>query len=498
MSTELRKTLGFFSCFSVAVGLVVASSTLVSLGQGMGLAGGGFVIAMATAWLLQLFSAQSYAELSCMMPHAGGIRSYTKVAIGSLPAMAAVILAFIIPNLFAAPAELAVAGAVITETFAPGVPPIVWGGTLLALLTVTNVMGVDIFAKLQITFTLTMMVSMGLLGIMGLTGIGTLPAPHLPHEAFNPMGMGVFGLTALAIWLYIGIEFVTPMAQETKEPEKNIPRAMVYGLLVIFIVNLVYGYASLKYVPAEELASSNHPHVDMALAMLGRPGMIWIAIVSIFASASTINTVIGVVPRMLYGMAVSRELPVVFRSIHPRFHTPWIGILFMAGSISLFFFSGIHEAPNLIVYILAACCSWLFAYIIAHIDVIILRRRYPHAKRPYKAPFYPIPQIIGALGMGYAIVNIAPVPEMEGTIFRMVGIMVAGTLVYVFLWLRFVVKQPMFSPMDMREAQEEWGLVEKELYKDGIPATFVINPGCGPSCGVGGKPASLKSTAEQA
>ncbi|WP_319761857.1 APC family permease [Maridesulfovibrio sp.] len=479
MKTELRKTLGFFSCFSVAVGLVVASSTLVSLGQGMGLAGGGFVIAMAAAWILQLFSAQSYAELACMMPHAGGLRSYTKVALGSLPAMAAVILAYIIPNLFAAPAELAVAGSVITETFTPGIPPVLWGGLLLAILTITNVIGVDIFAKLQIIFTMTMMISMALLGIIGLTGIGTLPAPVMPDQPFNPMGMGVFGLTALAIWLYIGIEFVTPMAQEAKQPEKNIPKAMIYGLLAIFFVNLVYGYASLKFVPAEQLTTSNHPHVDMALAMLGRPGMIWISVVSIFASASTINTVIGVVPRMLYGMAVSRELPRVFRLIHPRFQTPWVGILFMAGAMSVTYFGGIHEAPNLIIYILAACCSWLFSYVIAHIDVLILRRRYPKQRRPYKTPFYPIPQIIGSLGMVYAIINIAPVPEMESIIFRLVGVMIACTLVYVIFWLRFVIKEPMFRPMDIQEAQEEWGLVEKELYKDGIPATFVIAPGSG-------------------
>ncbi len=479
MKTELRKTLGFFSCFSVAVGLVVASSTLVSLGQGMGLAGGGFVIAMATGWVLQLFSAQSYAELACMMPHAGGLRSYTKVALGSLPAMAAVILAYIIPNLFAAPAELAVAGAVITETFTPGIPPVLWGGLLLAILTITNVIGVDIFAKLQIVFTMTMMISMALLGIIGLTGIGTLPAPVMPDLPFNPMGMGVFGLTALAIWLYIGIEFVTPMAQEAKQPEKNIPKAMIYGLLAIFFVNLVYGYASLKFVPAEQLRTSNHPHVDMALAMLGRPGMIWIAVVSIFASASTINTVIGVVPRMLYGMAVSRELPRVFRLIHPRFQTPWVGILFMAGAMSVTYFGGIYEAPNLIIYILAACCSWLFSYVIAHFDVLILRRRYPNQRRPYKTPFYPIPQIIGSLGMIYAIINIAPVPEMESTIFRLVGVMIACTLVYVIFWLRFVIKEPMFRPMDIQEAQEEWGLVEKELYRNGIPATFVIAPGSG-------------------
>ncbi|SBT15001.1 APC family permease [Vibrio celticus] len=476
MGTNLKKTLGFWSCFAVAVGCVVASSTLVSLGQGMGIAGGGFVIAMIAAWLLQHFSAQSYAELACMMPASGGIRTYTRVAMGALPAVVATLLGYLVPNLLAAPAELTVAGAVLSEAFFPSLSPVLLGGLILGFLMVMNIVGVDIFARLQIVFTLTMIVSIALLGFIGLTGIGALPAPEIAEIPFNAMGTGVFSLTALAIWLYIGIEFVTPLAQETKKAEKNIPRAMIAGLVVIFAVNLVYGFALLKYVPAEQLATSNHPHVDMALAVLGKPGMIWISIVSIFASASTINTVIGVVPRMLYGMALSHELPKVFRKIHPRFRTPWVGILFMSGGIAAFFFGGIVNSPNLIVYILSACCAWLFCYIIAHLNVIILRFRYPKTRRPYKARFYPVPQIIGSLGIGYAILNIAPVPEMADAIYNLVGIMVVLALVYAVVWLKFVVKQPLFQPLGIKEAQVEWRRVNDDLVPTGIQATFVIEP----------------------
>ncbi|MFT6928252.1 MAG: amino acid transporter [Psychromonas sp.] len=476
MNNKLKQTLGFWSCFSVAVGLVVASSTMVALGQGMGIAGGGFVIAMIAAWILQHFSAQSYAELSCIMPHSGGIRTYTRVAMGALPAVVATILGFVVPNLFAIPTELAVASSVLSDTFFPSISPLIFGGILLISLTITNIVGVDIFAKLQIMFTMTMMVSMTLLGLIGLTGIGAAPAPVIADIPFNAMGTGVFSLTALAIWLFIGIEFVTPMAQETKNSERNIPRAMFLGLVVIFAVNLVYGFASLKYVPAEQLASSNQPHIDMARAILGRPGVIWISIISIFASASSISTVIAVVPRMLYGMALSHELPKIFCKIHPTFRTPWIGIIAMSSAIGAFYYGGICDAPNLVIYILSACCAWLFCYVIAHINVIILRVRYPKMHRPYKSRFYPIPQIIGTLGIIYSIVNIAPVPEMKEPIFTLVGIMTVLAVTYGVIWLKFVVKQPLFKPQSMREAQADWIQVEENLNITGITATFGIEP----------------------
>jgi len=476
MNNKLKQTLGFWSCFSVAVGLVVASSTMVSLGQGMGIAGAGFVIAMIAAWVLQHFSAQSYAELSCIMPHSGGIRTYTRVAMGALPAIVATILGFVVPNLFAIPTELTVASSVLSDTFFPSVSPLFFGGLLLVVLTITNVVGVDIFAKLQVIFTMTMMISMTLLGFIGLTGIGAAPAPVLPEIPFNAMGTGVFSLTALAIWLFIGIEFVTPMAQETKNAERNIPKAMFLGLVVIFAVNLVYGFASLKYVPAEQLASSNQPHIDMAGAILGRTGVIWISVISIFASASSISTVIAVVPRMLYGMALSHELPKIFRKIHPTFRTPWIGIIVMSSAIGAFYFGGISDAPNLIIYILSACCAWLFCYAIAHLNVIILRMRYPKLYRPYKSKFYPAPQVIGTLGIIYSIINIAPDPSMEKPIFTLVGIMTVLAVSYGVIWLKFVVKQPLFTPLSMREAQVEWLQVEEDLNITGITATFGIEP----------------------
>jgi amino acid transporter len=454
---ELKKRLGFWSCLSVGVGLVVASSTLITLGQGTGIAGAGFIIAMFFAWMLQHFSAQSYAELSCMMPSAGGIRSYTRVAMGALPAVVATISGFVIPNLLAAPTELAVASTMLTETFIGEIPPLYWGTGLLAVIMITNIIGIDIFARVQIVFTVTMMVILSVLGIIGLTGMGQA-APELPAMPFNPLGWDILGLTAMAVWLYIGIEYVCPLAEETVNPGKNIPRAMIIGLLLIFGVNILYMFASLKYVPTEALFSSNTPHLLVAEAILGKEGLALFAIVSISASLSTLNTVIGVVPRILYGMGINRELPRFFGYIHKHFRTPAWGILFMGGATGLFFIGGVAEAESLIVFIMAACCSWFLCYIIAHANVIILRRRYPDMERPYKTPFYPVPQIIGIIGMVYCIFRIAPLPELSAPIYRIAGIMILSAALYAVLWLKYITKTSFFKPLPIETARQEWEL----------------------------------------
>ncbi|MFC1839752.1 APC family permease [Thermodesulfobacteriota bacterium] len=450
---ELKKVLGFWSCFAAAVGLVIASTTLVSLGQGMGIGGGGFLYAMIAAWVLQLFSAMTYGELGTMLPRAGGISTYTLVAMGPLPAIVATFCGYIIVNLLAGPAELAVAGFVFKDVFADWCPPMAFSILLLIFLTVMNLLGTDIFAKVQIFFTTVMIGSIGILGVIGLLEIA-ISTPDIPAPlSFNPMGWNVFSLLAMGIWLFIGIEFVTPLAEETINPGRNIPWSMFIGLAVILIVKALYGIASIKYVPMDALAESTHPHIDMARALLGAGGGIWIGIVSICATASTVNTVLAAVPRLCYGMAHSGELPSFFGWLHPRFKTPWTGIILLALAMCVVLISGLAGIESIVTYIMAAAWTWILCYIIAHADLIILRYRYPDHKRPYRSPFYPIPQIFGTFGMIYVMIYIYPDPIMRNQIIKLALYFLMGSICYGVLWIKLKMKTRLFNPIPMEEVR---------------------------------------------
>lgn len=452
---ELEKNrLGFPSLFAVAIGIVVASTTLVSLGQGIGIGGYAFIISMIIAFILMIFQAFTFSELAIMLPKAGSISAYTEAAMGHFPAIISTIAGYIIVQLLAAPAELSVAAIIVDKVFFPGIEisPIYSASMMLILFMTFNLLGVDVFANFQILFTAVMVFTMGLIGIGGLLGPG---ASGLSNGT-PPMGfVDVFSLAALGIWLFIGTEFICPLAEEAKNPKRDIPLAMILGLVMILLLKILYGVASFRYMPLEKLAASPIPHVEVATAIFGKVGMIWVGIASFCATASTVNTLLAAVPRMLYGMAQMGQVPKCFAWLHPRFRTPWVGIILLACGMFVQILTGISTTETIVVFIVASAFSWLLAYIIAHLDLIILRWKYKDMPRPWKTPGYPIPQILGILGTVYIMLNIYPDPGVKLRIYKYAFCFLAGAAIYGLLWCLLKMKKGLFKPVPLEKALEE-------------------------------------------
>jgi amino acid transporter len=413
------------------------------LGQGMGIAGQGFIYAMVAALILNLIVAFSFAELSGIIPSAGGINHYTLPTMGPFVGMVAAISGYVLVSIFAGSAESAIAGLIFSEVFAPWMNPTLFSLIVVALLVLINIKGVKLFGQVQLVLTALMIGSLLILGVIGVTGMGG-GEPLTTFLEFNPMGMGVFALTALAFWLFVGVEFVCPMAEEIKKPKIYIPLAMIIALSIIFIVKILYGFASIRYVPMEILANSYSPHVDTAGAMLGRTGQIWIAIVSILATVSTVNTLLAAIPRMLYGMAQNKQLPAFFGNLS-RWSTPYVAIVFQGIMFCIFLLTGIASVEAIMVLILAGAFCWFITYIIAHLNVIILRYKYPEVQRSFKSPLGIVPQIIGILGMLYMMIEIFPDPVLKAEIYRTAFIFLGLTIAFSAYWVKVVMKKDLFE-----------------------------------------------------
>src|SRR5680860_882504 len=126
MTHELKRVIGLPAGIASAVGLVVAASTLVIQGQGFGMGGAGFLIAMVIAMLINLFVMFSFAELSGIVPRAGSVNHYTQAALGPFMAIVAVLASYFIVNIFAGSAEASVPGLIFHDVFWDGMPPRRW------------------------------------------------------------------------------------------------------------------------------------------------------------------------------------------------------------------------------------------------------------------------------------------------------------------------------------------------------------------------------------
>lgn len=444
--SKLKRKLGFWHAYATATGLVVAGSTLVTLGTSMGLTGSAFIVSTLIALVISIIIALSYAELSSILPGAGMIGDYTSVAMGKFMAIVSVLCGYFVLVATVGAAETMTAGSAVQSLF-PNVNVTLIMVLLLSFFLVVNLLGVEIFGFIQVILTLIMMITLSVMGILGLFGILTVTSAK--PVAFNPAGWGtVFQSISLSLWLFIGIEFVLPLAEEVKNPNKTIPKAMIIGLISIFIADMLFGQAIVHYIDLGTLSSSATPHIDGVAAMFGGTGKTLMVIITIFAAASSINSNFAVVPRMFYGLARDGLLPKIFAYLHPTFRTPWTAIIFvyLLFCVPLFLLKSTGEILSILI--LSACTTWILSYIIAQVNVLILRRKYPEIDRPFKAPFTPYLQIAGILSCVYMIATIHPDPVLKRQIYAIAGGFTVSICLYAFIWLKMK-KIPLFQPVPL-------------------------------------------------
>lgn len=464
-----NKKLGLGALLAVAIGLVVSQGVMVLMLQGVGMAGLGFIIPLGLAYILALsYSyACSFSELSLMIPRAGSLSSYTEVAIGQFPAILATFSGYIVVAMFALSAELLLLDLIINKVFpSASLPPLSVAFGMLGVFTILNLLNIDIFARLQSLLAVVMLVVLLLLGFSAISHEQAQPLSQVIVEgAGNPLGWGVLTLAAVAIWGFVGAEFVCPLIEETQRPERDIPRAMIIGLSVIFCTIAIYCFGALLLIPPEELATNGLPHYLFAERVFGKTGQLFLVTAAVTATCSTLNSSLATIPRMLSGMAQNSQAFPCFKRHSKKTGSPWVSVLFVAAITGLPLLLMKGHSINLLLS--AAALSWLLAYMIAHINVLVLRRRYPNQHRPFRTPFYPLPQIIGIAGMLYAIGNISPSAEQAMQIYLVAGVVLGLVSLIAVLWIKFVMRKPLFKPEPLEQVMSQ-GLVRNSTLQPSV------------------------------
>ena len=444
---------------STGVGLIVATSCLMSLGQGAGALGVGFILSMIFACAINICTAMSMAELNALMPNlTGGLAQYTLAGIGPFVTIVTMVGGYIVCQSIAGSVECAMFGNAINSVFHTGIPSSVFCILLLLVLIAANLTGIDMFSKIQNLVVYGLILSLVLMGLLGILGLGTgalVEQPAYPGERFP----NVFSQLGLAFFLFIGSEFVIPIAVNVKNARRNIPLGMALSLMIILVMQILVALGMGRYCSWSDLRDSTSPHILYGASLLGYAGSLWMIVVSVFAVISTVNSAISFLSYMCAGMAKLSLMPEIFmkRNRHGAYY---VGVLMIGCIMILVNATGLSTSSLLSFMITLAIVFWMVSYVIANMNVLIFRRKWPKAPRTFRVPLGPVIPLLGIVGNIFMIWHIDGDPAVRAQIFTIDGVIFLVLAIYAALWCKYKLKKPMFQPVPIQKVMA----MENELY----------------------------------
>jgi len=415
----LVKALGTRDIVTAGVGLVVAATTLVSDFNGWFSIGSAFWWALTLAFLINLFLGLSVAELATTYPKAGAIYDYGAAAVpgtGALATITGIFLAFAFYAMFAfaGPGETVAGSYGFQGLFNASGSIWPWIIALTILAVIPNLLGIEVLAKVELILIIGMLGIRWVFGLAGFLGLGNTGPWSLANW---DIGISMWdwstvlaGGLALAFWSFVGIEFVAPLAEETKNPTRSMPRGIVIGLLIILFTSLLMGFGVGGSMPVSEWAKvafgdvgcgGDCAQLAVGQTMFGGGGKWFMALATFLATFASMTVVYAAMPRVIYGVARNGHffgpLSKVIGSVHPRFRTPWVAILVTA----VLYTAAAIAFQNVIELIFSAAYAWLVLYVIYHVMVITSRFWNPDVDRPFKLPL--VVPVLGVVGTIVAI-----------------------------------------------------------------------------------------------
>jgi basic amino acid/polyamine antiporter, APA family len=428
MPPTYQRTLGLFSGTMAVVGGIIGSGIFVNpqiVAQRV-VTGPLTLGVWALGGLIALIGAFCFAELGWRRPRAGGGYVYLREAFGTLPAF-----------LYAWALLLAIgtgAIAAVAVTFAnyaiplTGLPPTAvkpLATAAILLLTVVNYFGVKPGAITGNVFTL-----LKLAALVGLIAAGLLAAPAggVAHVALSPPPSPALAIAAALVPVLFacgGWQQTNYIAEEIVEPERNLPRALVLGVVIVVAVYLLANVAYLRMLGPAGLAASTAPAADAMRVALGEDGAKFIAAGVMASTFGFLNLVILVSPRVYQTMAADGLFFPAFARLHERWRTPATAILAQAACAVALLWSGTYgELLNWVVF-----CDWIF-FGLAVSALFVLRARDRQGGRPEPppgvgVPGWPVAPVVFVAAAVYVVagsVISSPRNALAGTLLLLAGV----------------------------------------------------------------------------
>jgi APA family basic amino acid/polyamine antiporter len=462
----LERVLGAPGLFATVYGNV-GSSIYYALGVTAVFALGLTPVVFLIAGLIFAATTMTYAEGTVRYPEAGGSASFARHAFDervSFGAAWAQMLNYVITisiSAFFVPHYLSI----FWEPLRTNPWDIIVGALVIVVLVLLNIVGLRESATLNIALAVIDFATQVLLVLLG---FALVFSPHIltsnVHFGIAPSWGDFFLAIPVGMIAYTGIETVSNLAEEARDPARNVPRAYLMTVVAVWVIFFTLPAIALSALPVERVGGEFKTLLalppddggfqnDPVLGVVEHMGIsgVLLSVLKVYvgvlaATILFIATNAGVIgaSRITYAMATYRQLPDAFRRVHPRFKTPWLSLIVFAGIVSI-----ATLIPGKVAF-LGTMYSFgaMLSFTIAHLSVIVLRARRRDEElvfrgRPnvrFRGVDWPLFAFVGGLATGLAWLVV--VIQTPSTRYAGLGWLAVGLVVY-WVYRHFVVRAPL-------------------------------------------------------
>jgi APA family basic amino acid/polyamine antiporter len=436
----LRRSLGALQLTMLGIGAVIGTGIFVLTAVGAERAGPGLMLSFVIAGVVCAFAALAYAEMSAMVPVSGSAYTYSYAVMGEF-------IAWIVGwNLIL---EYAVSAAAVA---------VGWSGYMAGLLQSLNTPlplslkagafavtggGVNLLAAGSVLVVTTLLIigtraSAAVTSVLVVVKLAALAAfifivvPKIDWSHFTPfmpfgfashdvdgMAKGVMAAAALIFFAYVGFDAVATAAEETRNPNRNVPLGILGSLGVCTILYVLVAAGAIGSTPYQQLVGNTEPLAyilrHLGFATVGN----LVALAAILALPTVVLMMLFGQSRIFFVMSRDGLLPEIFSRVHRRFQTPYI-VTAVVGCIvaviaGLFSVSEIAELSN---------TGTLFAFIAVSVAVVVLRRTQPERPRPFRCPAVGVVGTLAVLGCGYLFISLPGIAQTRFWVWTALGAIV--------------------------------------------------------------------------
>jgi len=416
--TSLKRNLGLFETTLMGVGIILGAGIYVLIGAAAGIAGNAVWMSFGLASIVAIFTGMSYAEFTSGRTNDSAEYDFVKRSLNEKLGFMTGWLIILMGIISSAAVALGFAGYFTSLFSMLSISKISVAIGLIVLFSFISYYGIKEAAWTNIIFTV--LETLGLLFIIYL-GIGSFG--NVDYMEMANGFEGIFSAAALIFFAYIGFESIAKLSEETKNPSKTIPKAILLSILISTIIYILVAISAISVLDWQTLSTSSAPLADVAAVMMGSSAFFALSIIALFSTGNTVLIILIGASRQLYGVSKYYKKLSKFSAVSKTRQTPHISILFIGLFAAAFaFIENIGTVANLTNFVV------FLTFILVNLSLIYKRKKEKSISKGFRVPInynnIPIPAVLGILTSLFLMAQLDTQVILGGTGLSALGLII--------------------------------------------------------------------------